>query len=33
MAIQKQIVEKTFIDWKGNNEQIDDVLLVGIQIP
>jgi phosphoserine phosphatase RsbU/P len=29
---QKEIVEFTFTDWKGLNEQIDDVLLVGIQI-
>lgn len=29
---QKHILEKTFIKWKGNLEQIDDVLVAGIKI-
>jgi len=29
---QKEILEKTFIDWKGNLDQIDDVLVIGIKI-
>jgi serine phosphatase RsbU (regulator of sigma subunit) len=29
---QKEILQKTFSDWKGNNEQIDDVLVIGIRI-
>jgi serine phosphatase RsbU (regulator of sigma subunit) len=29
---QKRILEKTFEDWKGNLEQVDDVLIVGIKI-
>jgi serine phosphatase RsbU (regulator of sigma subunit) len=28
---QKQVLEKTFVDWKGNLEQIDDVLIIGIR--
>ena len=29
---QKQILEQTFINWKGNKKQIDDVLVVGVKI-
>ncbi len=29
---QKNILEKTFEDWKGNLEQVDDVLIIGIRI-
>ncbi|MCX6255475.1 MAG: tetratricopeptide repeat protein [Bacteroidia bacterium] len=29
---QKQILEKQFFDWKGNSEQIDDVLILGLKI-
>ena len=32
MHEQKQIIEKTFINWKNENEQIDDVTIVGIKI-
>jgi serine phosphatase RsbU (regulator of sigma subunit) len=32
LAKQKQILEKTFEDWKGNLEQVDDILLMGIII-
>jgi PAS domain S-box-containing protein len=32
MTEQKQILEKRFDDWKGNNEQTDDVLVVGVKI-
>lgn len=32
MARQKQIVEQRFINWKGENRQIDDVLIIGIRI-
>ncbi len=32
MAEQKAILEKTFEDWKGNLEQVDDVLVMGIRI-
>ena len=30
--LQAEILKKTFIDWKGNLEQIDDVLVTGIKI-
>src|ERR1035437_1840645 len=32
LAKQKEELEKTFIDWKGNLEQVDDVLVIGIKI-
>jgi len=32
MARQKQILEQTFDEWKGNLEQVDDVLLMGVKI-
>ena len=32
MAEQKEIFNQTFENWKGNNEQIDDVTIVGFKI-
>ncbi|MGP8216615.1 MAG: SpoIIE family protein phosphatase [Bacteroidia bacterium] len=32
LAEQRNILEKTFEGWKGNNEQVDDVLVIGIKI-
>lgn len=32
MKEQKEILLKTFIDWKGNYEQIDDIVVLGIKI-
>ncbi len=32
MTEQKTILEKTFEDWKGSLEQVDDVLIVGRKI-
>lgn len=32
MEEQKQILEKIFEKWRGNLEQVDDVLIIGIQI-
>ena len=29
---QKEILQKTFTDWKGSHEQMDDVLVIGIKI-
>ena len=29
---QKSVIESTFINWKGEEEQIDDVLLIGIRV-
>ncbi len=32
MVRQKEILESTFNDWKGNTQQIDDVLVFGFQL-
>jgi len=32
LSEQKQILEKKFNEWKGDNEQTDDVLVIGIKI-
>lgn len=32
MHQQLDIIEQTFDDWKGNNKQIDDVLVVGLKL-
>lgn len=32
MQVQKRLLEKIFEEWKGNVEQIDDVLVVGIRL-
>jgi serine phosphatase RsbU (regulator of sigma subunit) len=32
LASQKQILEETFLLWKGNRNQVDDVTLMGIKI-
>jgi len=32
MNEQKEILEKTFLEWKGELEQIDDVLVIGARI-
>jgi len=32
MNIQKDILDSTFEEWKGSNDQVDDVLVVGIRI-
>lgn len=29
---QKRILEQTFINWKGNLEQVDDVCIIGIEL-
>ncbi len=28
---QKKLIEKNFIDWKGNNEQVDDITIMGLE--
>lgn len=33
MEKQSKLIEKEFETWKGDNEQIDDVLITGIKIP
>ena len=32
MVEQKQILDKTFMEWKGDQDQIDDVLVIGIRV-
>jgi hypothetical protein len=32
MATQKQKLDSTFDQWKGDLEQVDDVCLIGIRI-
>ena len=32
MALQKEYFEKVFMDWKGNSQQVDDVLVIGFQL-
>lgn len=32
MDEQKEILHAKFEDWKGNLEQVDDVLLIGIRV-
>ncbi|MCB9175001.1 MAG: SpoIIE family protein phosphatase, partial [Flavobacteriales bacterium] len=32
MNKQKEKIEETFINWKGKEEQVDDVCIVGIKI-
>ena len=29
---QKEILENTLTKWMGNNEQVDDILVVGLRI-
>jgi serine phosphatase RsbU (regulator of sigma subunit) len=32
MPEQKQLLEKTFAEWVGNLEQVDDVTVIGIKV-
>ena len=32
MKVQGEIVEQTFQEWKGDEPQVDDVTLIGIEI-
>jgi hypothetical protein len=32
MNEQKNILEKSFQDWKGDLEQVDDVCIIGIKV-
>ncbi|MES2566446.1 MAG: tetratricopeptide repeat protein [Bacteroidota bacterium] len=32
MKEQKQILDKTFCDWKGDLEQVDDVTIIGVKL-
>ena len=32
MQEQQQILEQTFVEWKGERKQIDDVLVMGVKV-
>ena len=32
MQYQKQILEKTIENWKGDLEQVDDILIIGLNL-
>jgi len=32
MADQREILQRTFINWKGDEEQVDDILIFGIRL-
>lgn len=32
MQEQKELLEKTFAEWKGNLDQVDDVTVIGIRV-
>ena len=32
MAVQKQMIEDVFYEWKGAKDQVDDILILGIEI-
>jgi serine phosphatase RsbU (regulator of sigma subunit) len=32
VLIQKEIIEETFVKWKGANDQVDDVCVMGVRI-
>jgi hypothetical protein len=32
MAKQEKVLEETFENWRGPNEQIDDVCVIGVRV-
>lgn len=32
MREQEQVLDKTFLEWKGNLEQVDDILVIGVRV-
>jgi len=32
MDEQKEIIQKAHLDWKGNHEQVDDILVMGVRV-
>jgi serine phosphatase RsbU (regulator of sigma subunit) len=31
LSVQKEELLKEFLNWKGNNEQVDDILVIGLK--
>jgi len=31
MEVQRQIIENSILDWKGDLEQVDDILVMGVK--
>jgi hypothetical protein len=32
MDEQKESLKKVFYEWKGNNDQVDDILVMGVRV-
>ncbi len=32
MSAQQELIDQTFLSWKGQNEQVDDILVIGIRV-
>jgi hypothetical protein len=32
MSEQKKILDETITEWKGNNEQVDDICVIGVRL-
>jgi serine phosphatase RsbU (regulator of sigma subunit) len=32
MHEQQAVIEKAFYDWKGDNEQVDDICVLGVRV-
>ena len=32
MKEQKQVYYDTFMDWKGSNDQVDDICIMGVKV-
>ncbi len=33
LHLQREILDKTLVDWQGDLEQVDDILVIGVRIP
>jgi hypothetical protein len=32
MEAQREFLQKRLLEWKGDNDQVDDILVIGIKI-
>lgn len=32
MPLQKEMLESFFLQWRGENDQLDDLLVIGIRV-